>query len=406
MFEHIKIAKNTLYQIIARIVSSGTSFIISVIIARHFGIMGYGDFAKVSAVVTLFYLLSDFGFNAMFLQHEDSKIHFRDLFYLRFGISLLLILLVNILAFFLPYNRITGIGFSPDVRIGILMLSLTLLTEGILYSSSAIFQRELKYNFFMISAITGAVMSLLVTAGVIILSLPLLYIFVGFVLGAVVESGTALFLTRETLFPVWIDRLFIKRLFQDTLPLTLMLVFNAIYFRVDMIILATIKSSTDVAIYDIAYKFFDFLVALPLFLSNALYPALLEHQKNNRITSQSIRKLAFVFFLLAIPVVVFIWIFAPFIRLIKIEFLPAMWPLRILSLSLPIFFVTSILQWILITKKQQKILAYIYFLSTIVNVILNLILIPRYSYLASATITGLSEAGVLIMLWFIVLKHT
>lgn len=402
MFEHLKIAKNTMYQIIARVASSGASFIIAIVIARHFDILGYGDYAKVTAFVTLFYLLADFGFNAVFLQAEDSRLHFRDLFYARMILAVSILIFVNILATFLPFNPITGVGFDQTVRLGIVIFSLSILTEGILVSSAAIFQRELRYDLFMLSTIVGSIAALFFTSIVTIAGLPLMYIFAGLVLGAVIESTSALLFTKESIFPLIVDHRFIRRLIKDTLPLTLMLVFNAIYFRVDMILLSLLKSTTDVAIYDIAYKFFDFLIALPLFLSNALYPGLLEKEKNSRITKQRVRIFIFAFFLLAIPVVVVMWVLSPLIQLIKPEFLPAALPLRILVASLPIFFATSILQWILIVKKKQNFLAFVYFFSTIVNIMLNVILIPRFSYLASAAITGISESMVLIILWILV----
>ncbi len=65
--EHFTIAKNTIYQSIARTVASFIGFIITIIIARNFGITEFGDYIKITSYVAAFYLIIDFGLNAFFL---------------------------------------------------------------------------------------------------------------------------------------------------------------------------------------------------------------------------------------------------------------------------------------------------------------------------------------------------
>ncbi len=389
-----KIAHNTLFQLIARIATSGSSFLITILIARHFGIIAYGDFAKVTAYVSLFYLFADFGLNAIFLQKENNILKFKDLFYTRVILATLLILAINVLAWFLPYNPTTHIGFSPEVRNGISLFSFTLITEALTYTALALFQRDLSYEYFMIASIIGSLATLLFVFIATLFPYSLVFVFLAYILGGVVKSALALFFTKENMFPFQLDTHFIKQLTFETLPITLMLVCNLIYFRIDMIILSALKPSTDVALYDMSYKFFDFFIALPLFLSNALYPSLLQ-QQNKQELEKHIYKYMSIFALLSLFVMIPVMLFAPLIGLIKHDFIGASVPLRILTLSLPLFFVTSILQWVLVAKKQQMFLAGVYSLVAIINIILNLIFIPQASYTASAIITGISEALVL-----------
>jgi len=399
MFSHIRIAKNTLFQVIARIISSATNFLIAVFIAKHFGIFNYGEYTKVTAFVELFYLITDFGFNAIFLQKEDNRLRFKDLFYPRIVLSFLLVLFVNVLALLLPYNVTLRTGFSPLVRFGITLFSFTIITESMLYTSLAIFQRELTYNFFVISSLVGAVVTLLSIAFFVLFSAPFIFIFIAFVIGGIGESITAILLTQEKILPVKFDALFFWELTRETLPVGLMLIFNLVYFRIDILLLSIMKNTQDVAIYDLSYKFFDFLIALPLFLSNALYPTLLDDQKNTRIFYLQAKKRILFFFLLAIPIVIAMWILSPLLGFINHDFSPAAVPLRILVGFLPVFFATSILQWMLIAQKKQLFLTYVYLFSVIGNIVLNLILIPQFSYIGSAVITGVSEIAVFMILF-------
>lgn len=395
-----EIATNTLFQIIARLASSAGTFLITIIVARNLGVLGYGDFAKVNAFVSLFYLFTDLGLNAIFLQKEDAKLRFKELFYTRFVLSVVILCLVNCISYFLPYNSVTQIGFSPQVRLGITIFSFTLITEAMLYCSTAVFQRELSYEYFMISSVIGSFATLFFVFLMSIFSHSLFFVLGSYILGGILESGLALFFTKQSLFPVKVSIGFIKKLAIDTLPIALMLIFNLIYFRIDIIILSLYKSSQDVALYDLAYKFFDFLIALPLFLSNALYPSILREEKDQSNASRRIGKYLLIFIAFSFCVLIPAWIFAPMIGLIKKEFIGAAVPFRILLLSLPVFFATSILQWILIAKRKQMFLAIVYLVSAVINIGLNVIFIPKFSYNGASVITGISELLVFVILLF------
>lgn len=393
-----KLAAHTVYQIIARIASSGASFLITILIARHFGVASYGDYAKVTAFVTIFYLLADFGLNAIFLQKTDVTQRFKELFYTRLLLSIGLVVVVNFFAFILPYNPITQIGFSPLVRMGISLFSLTIICEAILYSAFAVFQRRMIYERFMWATSIGSVISLVSVGCFILIGLPLVWVFVGLLFGAIVEAGFSILFSEEKLFPVKVHVPFVRVLMKETIPVAFMLLFNLIYFRVDMLLLALFRPSTDVGFYDISYRVFDFLIALPLFLSNVLYPKLINDEKNKRNTISKQLQYSLMFVIFGALVVIPFWFGSPLLfYVVKPSLLPATVPLRILLLSLPVFFVTSILQWLLLSKKQQKFLAAVYFFLTVVNVLLNLLFIPQYGYIASAIITGVCEAGVLLV---------
>lgn len=391
MFPNV-IIKNAGYQAIARLAVSGVSFVITLIIARQLGVAGYGDFTKVTAFVGLFYLIVDFGLNAIFLQQRS---HFRDLLYGRIGISILLILFINIIVWALPYQQ-EGLGFSWQVRFGIGIFSFSLLSQALLFSASAVFQQQLRYKSFMLASAVGSIVALLTVLLFIAFTQSFVFLFVPILFGSFVTGTVALWFTKEKLFPVRVDIRVIKKLFLASWPIGVMLLINLVYFRIDMVLLSFLRPTTEVGVYGLAYRFFDFLIALPLFLSNALYPSMLMEEKF--FQKSYVKAYALRFFLLSIPLVVLCWLAAPLIGFIRTEYIPAVVPFRILLVSLPLFFVTNILQWVLIAQKQQKYLLIVYLLCAIMTVILNIIFIPVASYVAAAIITVFAEAVVLLLL--------
>ncbi len=90
-----------------------------------------------------FYLITDFGLNAVFLQLEEKEARFSRLLSLRLLLSLLIILAINFLVLLLPFNHSWDIGFPPQLRLCSFIFSLTIIFQAILLSSSAIFQKNL-----------------------------------------------------------------------------------------------------------------------------------------------------------------------------------------------------------------------------------------------------------------------
>ena len=78
-------------------------------------------------------------------------------------------------------------------------------------------------------------------------------------------------------------------------------------------------------------------------------------------------------------------------------FLGASYSLQILSLGFPAYFLSSLLMWFLITKGKYKTTLLLYTSGCLINLILNFIYIPQYSFLAASWITVISEYLILIM---------
>jgi O-antigen/teichoic acid export membrane protein len=394
--QHFLIAKNTLYQIFTRGTTSLVGFLITIIIARKFGVLGYGDFTKATSYIALSYLILDFGLNAFFLQYDNPK--FKTLFYLRILISLIVFVAINLIVLILPYNSSLGTGFSGNVRVEIFIFSFSIFAQSIILSATAIFQKSINYFRYMIGIIIGSLVNLVLVLLFTFLNFSIFFILFAFTASSITSALLLIKLTRESIWPLSFDRAFAKEIFIKSFPIGLMLIFNLIYFRVDMFLLSLLAPTKDVGIYGLSYKFFDFLIALPLFLSNAIYPFLIKAKKEGKDFLSLTKNYFFVFLITSFIIIIPFWFISPLFNLIKTDFADSIIPFRILLLSLPFFFTTSFLQWILITLDRQKYLMYVYLFSTILNILLNIIFIPQFSYIASATITLASEALVFMLL--------
>ena len=92
----------------------------------------------------------------------------------------------------------------------------------------------------------------------------------------------------------------------------------------------------------------------------------------------------------------------PFIY--DVRFAPSKAPLVILASGIPFFFLSALLWHVLIIFDRQKNLVLVYGAGALFNLIVNLIFIPRFGYIAAAVTTVVSEAFILLLLIVIVLS--
>lgn len=402
----VKITVNTLAQFVGRIISSGTTFILTILLAHALGTEGYGDFSKIVTYVSFFYLFADFGMNAAFLQlkEEDKRFHIGHLISSRLILSILLTFIsISLLSFF-PQQH--SQGYTPFVRFSIIIYSLSILAQALVTTMNAVFQEKLRYEFATIAVIGGALFRLGSTY--VFGTGSVLGAIFCFLFGAVVNALIAFFLAKKietTLSPTFSLKHSLK-LFKTAFPLGITLVFNLIYFRVDSILLTLTQPTQDVGIYNLAYSFFEFALVLPLFFMNALYPLFL---KQKSISMEAFfllaKKAGLVLFIASFIVAIALWIGAPTITLIKPEFAPGIDVLHTLSLSIPFFFLTNLTMWIMITLNKKTALVVIYGCSMIFNIVANIIFLPKLGFIAAAWITVIGEGIVLVLSSFVLISH-
>lgn len=406
-----KIAANTLSQLAGKIITTGVSLLATVLIAKNYGPENYGNFTLITTYVVLFYLISDFGFNAVVLEKiqntEVKKTYFSNILGLRIVWSILLVFFCISLLAFLPQNH----GFVAVVRLGIIIYSLSIISQGLTTTANLIFQSKLRYDQSTIALFFGSAFSLLLILLFTNQKLPIIFIVLSFLLGNIATSFISLFLARIndkelSLTPAF-DVSKYKEIFVKSMPLGFTLILNLIYFRADTFILATTRTQAEVGNYGLAYRFFEAILVFPSFFMNSVYPLFLSvkysPQKLINLASKSF-KILLITSILASAVIL---ISANQLILFSggSLFKESTTALRILALSFPSFFLSSLYMWLLITLGKRKILAIVYGLSMILNIVLNLIFIPLFGIPAAAFTTLIGETIILICTYLLSKKY-
>src|SRR3989339_542707 len=389
-----KIAYNTLVQFIGRFATSLIGFITTLILARFLGAAEYGVYSKIYTLVAFFYLFVDFGLNAVYVRrYQNNLSKLNQVFSLRTIFFLVSLVLIGL---FLLFSG--NLIFTGQQKLWVLLFAPTILLFGYYTTLNIVFQLKLRYDLSVLSAIIGGLAGLVLLIPAI--KYGLVYAILSLVIGYLITVLSALFLANR-LNPLSFKQLVFGKqdFFWEALPLGIMLFLNTMYTRADVFVIAAFQGDAAVGIYSLAYKFFEFPLAFAAFFANSVFPHYVKAFGNNQAYFWKIFKKATLYLILASLVFTLCgFIIAPFLKLIKADYILSVKPLQILVLSYPVFFATSALSWLVFILKKEKALIAVYGLSFAVNIVANILLVPQYSYLASSWLTVIGEILVLVML--------
>lgn len=383
----LKISQQAFWQIIGKAVSVFSTIIILGLVTRKFGEEGTGIFTLALTYIAMFMLLADFGFNAHILK-EFQITEFRKLLGTRMVWAVALMVISISL---LPLLPIGGDLFKQMIVLG----SPIIFGSAIFVSTNLLFQSKLRYDLSVLATSAGTILNLLLVVLFVSSGFPILYLILAQVLNWMLVVFLGLIFSRkitQTVMPGF-DINFSKKLVKSSWPIAATLGLNVIYFRADSFMVAYFKGVADAGIYNVAYSVFQSALVLPAFIMNAYYPMMLKSFKGIKLIGLGL-------FLLAILGTALTLILAPFITgfLTGGGFLGTSSALQVLSLGFPAYFLSSLLMWVLISKGKYKTLLIIYTLGLVINLILNAIFIPQYSFYAASAITVISEYLILALL--------
>lgn len=174
-----------------------------------------------------------------------------------------------------------------------------------------------------------------------------------------------------------------------------------IYTNLDIVMLGFMKTNADVGYYSVAIKIKNVLVGLIMSLGTVLLPRCSYYIKQNLFNEFKIvssKAMSFIF-VSSIPLMIYFILFAKIIVLFLFgsEFTGSVIPMQIIMITLLFIGITSLIGFqIMVPLGKENLVLYSVIAGAVVDVILNFILIPRYSAAGAALGTVFAELCVLI----------
>lgn len=406
------IASNTLFQLVSKVITMTITFGLTFLISRDYGSYGYGLFTIFQSFPAVFYIISDFGLNAIGAREvsknfkEINKI-FNNILAIRILISMVLII-VTILLSLLVYP-------DTNIRFGLALGSFIIVSQALVSTTNIIFQVKLRYDLASITNVISYLFLLIVCLVLLNFKVDVSIINLMYVLASFLTFVLNVYLLKR--FNISLDLKFSREYFKDLMiaswPLGLMFVFSQINFKADSILLSVMElpklglsNIQTVGVYGLPYKMFEVLLVLPTFIMNSTYPVLLDSYNLNLTRfKKEFKKLLLYMFIIGIAVSFTGYVFVD--RFLSYEIINTYFStdfgyskelLLILISGISVFFISQPLSWFLVIREKQKVLPFIYLVSAIFNVGMNYLLIPYFSFFASAYLTFISEILILSIL--------
>jgi len=401
-----KIAYNVVVSSISKVLSTIIALISIGFITRYLGKEGFGNYATVLAFLSFLAALSDLGLYQISTREisrtgADEKKIMGNIFSLRVISSLVIILITPIIISFFNYPE--------EVNKGIIIVAISFLFSSSYQILNGVFQK----NLAMDKVALGELLGKLIQMGVIILTvkfdLGFSWIMTSLLCYMVFTFCVIFLLSRKYIvFKLQFDFSYWKKFLKEAAPLGISAIITFFYFKMDTILLSLLRGSLEVGIYNAAYKVLENIIFFPAMIVGLVLPLLAKNIFENRSQFENIsNKTIKVFIILTVPLLVGMFFLAE--SVIQViggsDFFESVQVLRILSFALVLIFFGHFFNVILIVGNLQKKLMYVLGVVAILNITANFLLIPRFSYLASAYVSVGTEFLVVALTFFLVSRN-
>jgi O-antigen/teichoic acid export membrane protein len=401
-----RVARNTAAQAVgkAAVLAIGAASI--AVTTRYLGAAGYGSFALALALVQMLGVLADAGLSAVVVR-EISRQPSRtaalvgNALTVRLVLGLGVVALAALLALVLPY--------SPDVRRAVLIAGVPFLLGLASSSVAAVFQARLEMWRAAVADVAGRLAAFAALVAVVVADLGFLAVVASTAVGAAVALAVSVALVRG-LAPVGprADRRVWRELVVAGVPIGVTLAVNEVYFRADTFILSLFRPFSEVGLYTFAYRVYELLALFPAIVMTSIFPLFSRFLGARRDAAQRVLDAAAdLFVAVGVPIAAGGVVLAPEIARVVAgdDFVDAATPLRLLlCASLPAW-ISGLLGYALIAAGRQRSVLMLSLAALVLNVALNLALVPSYGPDAAAAVALGSEVFLVVGGWLLVRHH-
>ncbi|MCB9116391.1 MAG: flippase [Caldilineaceae bacterium] len=430
-----RVAKNSLVPMGLSLFNKAIDFAFAMLYVRLLGPAGTGEWYFVVAIYGFFEIISRYGLGTLMTRdvaadRNQSSRYLTNVLSLRTLLWAICVPLMGLVVF--GYWTVGNIwpnlqAINAQEVQALMLLALAMLFANYADALSSMFMAFEKMEYP--AGLTNGVALLKVALGAAVLLLGWGYVGLAAVslFVNILQVIWLNVLLRSTLFkPQWKWDWPLQRwMFGVSGPLMINHLLATIFWRIDIWILRPLSGAAAVGLYSIGLKYLDGLNIIPSMFTMAIFPLMSRFARDasgnlHRSYIISLRLLT----ILSLPIAMAVTFLAtPLVFLvggaqylnIPGEFhvfgqtIPYMGgadlAFQVIIWSIPIGFVNSVTQYVLIAVNQQHTLTRTFILGVVFNVVGNLILIPSFGYVGAAAATIMSEVALLIPFYLIVRRH-
>jgi len=402
------IAKNTGVLLASQVASYILGFFFIMYTARYLGAEGFGILSFALAFTGIFGVFSDLGLQRLTVREvaRDKSLTQKYLGNIAVMKVILVIITFGLIALF-----INLLGYPEQTINVVYLIALSVIFTAFTQMFYSVFQAYEKMEYQSGGQILNSVLMLsgalfAISQGFSVVGFASLY----FLVSAIVFGYSFAISVQKFAKPkIEVDLNFWKPTIKEALPFGLSWLFVTVYYYIDTVMLSLMVLNANEVIgwYNAAYRLVLMLLFMRTILHTSIFPIMSKFYKTSKESLKfTCEKLFKYSIIIAFPIAVGTTILSErFILLIYgSEYLPAVIALQILIWSDVIIF-ANFTPRLFESINKQIIFTGITMLGAVTNVLLNLLLIPQFSYVGAAIATCLTEF-ILLFPSFIIFSKT
>ena len=361
--------------------------------ARYLGPERYGTIAFALAFTSIFGVVTDLGINTLTIREVARNKNSATTF---LGNLLLIksILVIITVAFIVVAVNLTG---HDRIEIDVTyLISISIILSAFNGAFNSLFQAFERIEYVSIGSVLSNISMLLgagyaISQGFGVIGFACIYIFSSILgLAYTLFVANRLHLTHA----LQIDREMIWPMMKEALPFGITALSGMIYTYADSIMLSSLKGNEVVGWYNAPYR----LMLMMLFIPNVINVVIFPVMSRYFTSSPSFLKLIYTKYLkfmliLSLPLGMGTTLIADKIILFVfgVGFENSIVALKIIIWTIVLTFIGAAFARLLESVNQQRIITKISMVCMVVNVLLNILLIPKFSYIGSSFVTVVTE---------------
>jgi O-antigen/teichoic acid export membrane protein len=401
-----RITISVVSQIISQVFIGMLGVLVLKIMTNNLGTQSYGVYATILAFVSTFALLTDLGLNTI-TSREIAKQpeNANEIISHNMGLRLFLC------AVMIPVISAIGLLVYPhasnDLRLGILFMSCYLFFDSVWSTSGAYFGAKVRSDITATIVVVQQLLFFLCVLGVAIIGWGLFGFLIANVLTTAIGAISALWLVRKHI-KVWprVNLRLWRKYIGMSVALGILSIINVVYVKADSVMISIIEGTTAVGLYGVAYALINFFLYIPGYLMGALTPSMAT-AKGSELNQIVQKAFHFVVVFACLLVVGGFIVRHDIVILVSSRgFTSASAPFAILALATAFSYVNSVFGYASIAINKHYKIVYISISALVLNICINLVLIPRYGIAGAAWATTLSELVVMLIGYRLFRKQT
>jgi len=392
---------NTALILAARVASRLVTLVSVLVLIRYLGATRLGTWQDLVNQAALAAVFLDVGFNTLFQREGARRPHLLSHYLNRLvtGRVAFAVVALGVLAAILGWRG--QLQYLLPAYLLMVLTSYSNLLRGALYAVQ-------RLRLEAVAIVVESAILLGATAAGVVTGQGVTYFLYAYVLSygfSCAYFTVVLTVRRIVRIRPAFDPIFVINWLVQGLPLAATFIITTIYFKIDVPILAILRGHYETGLYAAAYKPFEALLFLPVSMLNVVFPVLaVAGRAAGGNLALAVNRFFKALLALGAPASVATYMLAGPMRFIY-SYPQSADALRILALGIAPMFVSIAFIGALNAIDRQLTFTWASLISMVVNIGLNVALIPPFGYLGASWATVLTELALLGACWYLTARH-